>query len=135
MGLIAGMSLISVIEMVLRIMMTVVQAFRKLRKRNKTWAYRSSEQVSNESPNEVNAAKWKILTFITNFIENSSIHGLQEISIRGQHIAEKLFWAVTVSASTGFCLITIFDITKHSELNPIEYGSDDKIWSLSDVSW
>lgn len=133
MGLVAGMSLLSIIEMVLHLLVTVIQALKQYRKRNKIWAVNASKVVLKQSPIQENSFIKKVSTFFKHFVANSTIHGLQDIANKKKNMFEKLFWILTVLASTALCLVTIFDVTNHSELNPIEYGSDEKIWTLNDV--
>lgn len=129
-GLVAGMSLLSIIEVILLMLVPVFQAVKAYRNRNKVWEFNFHSET-NLINRDVVVNKFS--HFITKFIDKSSIHGLHNISDKKRSVFEKGFWVFFASMSMVFCLVMIHDVTKRSELNPIEFGIDEKIWNLNEV--
>lgn len=136
MGLFAGVSVISIIEVGFLIFLTAFAKFMKFSNRNKIQAI---DLTQMPLPKIVAVNREHVLyqcsVLFYKFISKSDIDGLHYIADKNKKLIERIFWAVVVSISTIFCSISIFDITKHSELNPIEFAIDDKIWTLEDVSF
>ena len=78
---------------------------------------------------------YQCMEFFTKFARSSSIHGMNRIVNKEKTPIEKIFWAMVTLVSTIFCLILVFDTVKHTKLSPIEFGIDEKIWTLNDVSF
>ena len=76
---------------------------------------------------------YQCMEFFTKFARLSSIHGINHIVNKGKTPIEKIFWGMITFISTIFCLILVFDTVEHTELSPIEFGIDEKIWTLNDV--
>lgn len=136
MGLFAGISMISVIEVVLK---TLSAAFETIMRRiniNKVHAIKASSMPVHKNffVNREHVL-YQCSVFFYKYFKRSDIHGLHYITDKNNHLAWRVFWAITVLTSTIFCLILIFDVTKHAELNPIELRVDDRIWNLEDVSF
>lgn len=131
MGLMAGMSLLSIIEIFVLVLISIIQAVKNHENRNKVWKF-SSKSETNRLIKGIKINK--ISTFIKIFIDSSSIHGLPNTTNKHKSLFEKGFWILFTVISTLICLVMIHDITKRSELNPIEFGIDEKIWTLNDVN-
>lgn len=131
MGLFAGISVISLFEVGFFIIQTIVARLIDLRNR------RSVHEITNVVPKyPVTSSKTvfsKCKVFYFAIMDKSSIHGLHYIVKKKKSIFFKLFWLVIVLASSAFCFLEIFKIIKHSEVNPIEYAMDQKIWDLKNV--
>lgn len=134
MGLFAGISVISIIEVSFEIFKAAFKRVMKFKNRNKVHAI-WPEQAS--LPKNVSVNREHVLyhcsMFFYKFMKQSDIHGLHYITDRNKKLSERIFWSIAVLISTIFCSISIFDIIRHAELNPIEFAIDDKIWSLKDV--
>lgn len=134
MGLFAGVSVISIIEASFQIFSTAVTRVMKFINRNKVHVINSTSMLP---PKNVSFNREHVLyqcsKFFYKYIIRSDLHGLHYITDKNKKLAERIFWALAVLISTVFCLFSIFDVTRHSELNPIEFAIDDKLWSLTDV--
>ena len=78
---------------------------------------------------------YKCAKLFSHFAKESSIHGVPHIVNKDQKKFEKIFWILTVAVSVTMSTILIHDTIDHADMNPIEYGIDDKLWSLKDVSY
>lgn len=136
MGLFAGISMISIIEGVLKIFLKASERIIRRININKVHVIQAP-QIPVPKTISVNREHvlYQCLVFLYKYFKRSDIHGLRYITDKNNHLAWRIFWAITVLISTIFCLILIFDITKHAELNPIELRVDDRIWNLEDVSF
>lgn len=134
MGLFAGISVISIIEVVLGIVSTV---FKRIEKRINMNKVHLIQAPLTPVPKNISVNREHVLyqcsVFLYKFVKRSDIHGLHYITDRKKKLVERIFWAFTVLTSTIFCLFLIFDVTKHAELNPIQFSVDDRIWNLGDV--
>lgn len=134
MGLFAGISLISVIEVVLGVISAIFQRIMKRINVNKVHTIQAPLVAvpKNISVNREHVL-YQCSVFFYKFVKRSDIHGLHYITDNKKKLVERVFWAFTVLTSAIFCLLLIFDVTKHAELNPIEFSVDDRIWNLEDV--
>lgn len=131
----AGMSLLSIFEVSSQLLMTIIEKLNQHRMRNRVRTYDSFDRQSHRSPTTRSFVVQKLPAVINRFLGKSSIHGLQNIVDTRRNAYEKVVWALIVSASIAICSYTILDATKRSELNPIEFGTDERIWHLNDVSF
>lgn len=136
MGLFAGISVISIIEAILGI---VSAAFKKISKKLNSNKVDVIENSKAPRPKTAFVNREHVLyqcsVFFYKFFRRSDIHGLCYITDRNRKLVERIFWSITVLLSTIYCSALIFDTTRNSELSPVEFGIDDKFWSLEDVSF
>lgn len=133
MGLVAGMSLLSIIELILLTLTFTFRVLKNHKNRNKVWAFKSPATRPKEFFLNKKATFENFSDFIVKFLTKSSIHGLQKIADKNRNLCEKGFWISVALASAIFSLVMIYDVTESSELNPIEFAIDEKIWNLNDV--
>lgn len=103
MGLVAGMSLLSIVEVISKALIVIIGKLNQHKTRNKVWVFNSAEPTLVENNFNKNVAARKLPPFLLRFLDASSIHGLQNIGDRKGSIYEKVAWAVVVSASIAFC--------------------------------
>lgn len=136
MGLFAGISIISIIEVVLKILSVAFERIVRRININKIHVIKASPMPA---PKTISVNREHVLyqcsVLFFKYFKRSDIHGLHYITDKNNHLAWRIFWGITVLTSIIFCLILIFDVTKHAELNPIELRVDDRIWNLEDVSF
>ena len=129
MGLIAGISVISIVEccfLFISIFFT-----------NETVKINPSfEGLPSPRPFLVNHDHifYHFAKFFTEFMSKSSIHGLHSATDKKSSKMNKLFWLIVVAVSSVFCSWAIFDSVRHAELNPIVIGVDENFWKIEDVS-
>lgn len=131
MGLFAGMSVISIVEVGFFIVQASIVRLMKLR----------SQQIAHEiikvAPVNLVPGKKSVFSrcsdFIFTIMNKSDIHGLRYIVKTKKSVGGRLFWLMTVVISSMVCFWQIFNTVKHSETNPIEIGVDQKIWDVKNV--
>lgn len=123
-GLIAGISLFSLIEIAYH----MLRAF-------------ANRCVVNDGPKmqtifipSILSKRKQFLKYFLSYMRNSSIHGFYYTANRELGLFEKLFWSSCVVVSSVFCVILVVDTVNHAELNPIVIGMDSNVWSSKDVS-
>lgn len=129
MGLFAGISVVSVIEVGFHFLRLFVEKVSD-RRRLKVHAIKVVETVNKTHP----TVGRRTLQYFVKIVLKSDIHGIHFLVEGGRKIWEKVFWVLVVFASSIFCSFQIFEVIKYSELNPIEFGIDERIWTINDVS-
>lgn len=128
MGLFAGMSVISAIEMIFHFMRQFVAKMYN-RRRLKVQALKivtTSKIISHKTGH-------RAFQYFIKIAAKSDIHGVHFLVDQGRKFWEKLFWALVIILLTVFSSWQIFEVIWYSELNPIEFGIDEKIWTINDV--
>lgn len=131
MGLFAAISLISLVEVAFFMVQATGAKFMKLRNRRKT------QVITNVAPKKSTVENRKFSSrcslFFFTIMDKSDIHGLRYIVEKDKSFLSRLFWLVTVLVSSAICFWQIFNTINHSEMNPIEYAIDQKMWDIKDV--
>lgn len=128
MGLFAGMSVVSAIEVVFHFLKLFVE---KMSDRRKTKVH--TIEATTASNIHIHSLCHRSFQYFIKIVAKSDIHGLHFLVDAGRKIWERLFWALIVFSLAIFCSLQIFDVIKYSEVNPIEFGIDEKIWTINDV--
>lgn len=131
MGLLAGISVFSIIELVT----TVVNSLRLAVCKNKV-----SPKLSVQLPkirkkflvNQNHLFYYLSKTFVE-LLKESSIHGVHYTNNKRLHVIEKLFWLVIICVLLIFCSILVFNSLKNMRLNSVIIAVDEKIWGAEDV--
>lgn len=130
-GLFAGISVISLIEMAFFMIQASLAKLMRFQNR------RSTHEITVVAPINVVSGKktvfGQLTTFFLTIVNKSDVHGLHYIVEKDKKLSERLFWLATVLVSSAVCLSIVFDLVKHTELNPIEYVIDQKMWNVKDV--
>lgn len=123
MSLLAGISVLSVIEVCYQIV--------KLHtgKTNVNFITVGGNQTSRTDENH---ALYLWSKYFGEFIKKSDIHGLGYTQNQSKY--GKIFWTILVLLSAAVSSIFILDIQKHAETSPVLTKIDSKIWTLDDVS-
>jgi Amiloride-sensitive sodium channel len=130
-GLIAGVSAISVVELLYHLVSGVFAkrfASMKVEPLHEHPRRRSFLSVESRNP-------WrKLLKSLVDFTKQSSIHGLSYITNEQQNLTGAVLWLLIVASAFLCCLISLTHSVTHSVDNPILLGIDEKLWTLRDVS-
>ena len=134
-GLLAGISVISLVESAFGLFIVTITKFHQFKKLSKI----SIETHLDASQNRMFLVNhehvlYQCSGYVRQFAESSTIHGINHIANINKQLIERIFWTMIAAISSALCVILIFDTTKHAELNPIEFGIDEKIWSLNEES-
>jgi Amiloride-sensitive sodium channel len=145
-GLIAGISVISLVEFCYHL---VILLFEKRPTKIEPEALEevdeALEQVEIETElrvdqtvpekNAVNQdhALYYCSKYFFEFIKETSVHGLSYTAKKDVKIVGRIFWNLIVVCSTICCVILTKDSLSHAELNPITFGIDEKVWKVEEV--
>ena len=128
MGLLAGTSVLSVIE----VFYHVVHRYRL-----KPTAIHPIMDFASAARrvawvNE-NHALFQMSKYCGEFIKASDIHGLNYTRDRRQSRCGRIFWSILVSLSLLACLVLVFDIYQNAEKSPVATSIDSKVLTLDEV--
>lgn len=134
MGLLAGVSVLSLVETFHHFLSPCVRRFFKSFKATKVYPIKSAaDQQQKMSANEDHTL-YQFLKYVIKFFRVSDIHGVRYTIDQNQKKHERVFWALIVFGSVVACFWLIQDVFKHSEKVPVVTGIDTNVWSVENVS-
>lgn len=130
MGLIAGISVFSIIEFPL----TIIKSFQLTFCKSKV----TPEIDSREKPTKkflINRDHlfYHLSRSFSEFLKESSIHGVHYINEKASSLQMKVFWFLAVSASMTYCTILVHDSLLNLQSNSVIVALDEKMWNVEDV--
>jgi Amiloride-sensitive sodium channel len=138
MGLIAGVSVLSLVE-ILYHMVDVLQMKIRLKLRKRRVACDQSKKSNRVIGKVINAnqnhALYQLSKFVGQFMKTSDAHGFSYILDKNQSVLGRLFWALAVAASVAACTLLTFSAFENAELNPVAIKIDDEFVNVENVSW
>ena len=141
MGLFAGISIMSLIEIMFDFLNALKARFMKVKKLSKIVLVIPCQGLldeTNEAKKKLtinrNHVLFQFSRYFLKFARSSNIHGVNHIVNKEKKPKERIFWFFVTLISTSVCINIVIETVKHSELTPIEFVIDDKIWTLNDVS-
>lgn len=129
MGLLAGTSLLSIIEIFYHILK---QNSQKLQNEISPGV---QPQVEFEYDDH---ALFQLSRYFVEFFRDSSMHGLHYIGDRNQNRFGRIFWMLLLATSTIICLFFTVVLHKNEGKSQITVRIDPQTWTLDDVrkfSW
>lgn len=130
MGLLAGISVFSIIELV----MTIVKAFRFAA--CKTKIEPETDRVLRTRKKFLVDEKhlfYQLSKTFGKLLKESNVHGVRYTSDKRLNVFERVFWVVTISLLLGFCSILVFNSLNNLQSNSVIVKVDEKIWSVEEV--
>lgn len=129
-GLIAGISVISLIEFTLTILKCFGCPFLKSKV--------APEEAQIRKPRKKFLVNREHLFFhfgrnFVEFLKESSIHGVCYTNDKKLKIWERFGWLIIISTSITFCSILIIDSLDHLQSNSVTIALGEKIWSVEEV--
>lgn len=129
MGLIAGISVFSIIEFTL----TIMRCLRFARDSNVT-----PEAVQRPRPRRRFLVNHDHLFYhlgqnFAEFLKESSIHGVRYTIDKKLKVWERICSAIIVCISVTFCSILIIESLDHLQSNSVSVALGEKIWNVEDV--
>lgn len=121
-GLFAGVSVISLIEIVFHLVY------------KPTICYFNRNITVNPKPKEFLRSPEKNQTIFFEFSKKTSIHGLNMVVDKRKNRFQNAFWIIVVTFSLTVCIVMTSIAYRHAEFNPLVISIDDKVWSIYDVS-
>jgi Amiloride-sensitive sodium channel len=126
MGLLAGISVLSFVEFFYHAMKQI--------KSNKKRVHSSVDQQMQTEISKRKHALYELMKYFVKFLKNSDMHGLPYITDTTQSRRGRVFWAVLVLLSFGFCSLMIRDLSELADRSPVATRIDSQIWTQDDVS-
>jgi hypothetical protein len=128
-GLVAGISLTSIVELFYFLSHKLFSKRETLRDQRQAWETSADGQQEVKRDHVIR----KCLNFFVEFIKSSGIHGIIYTVDDHQNLPGKVFWTVVFVVSTISCGYLITDNKKHADLDPVAFQIDEKIWKSDEV--
>lgn len=71
--------------------------------------------------------------YFIDYTENSTVHGIKYIGEKQRHYVEKIFWIISIIICFAGCAVTIFEIYKKWESNPVLVTLAEKAIPVSQI--
>jgi hypothetical protein len=130
-GLIAGVSIISLVEVFYFLITICYQKLVKLC---------NAARIHPELIQPIRREAWKqdkddnrLLHYLIEFFNESSVHGVNKIVEKDQKAIGKFLWTIIVLISFFTCCALIGSYAKNSETDPVAFELDEKLWSIEEV--
>lgn len=135
MGLLAGVSILSVVEFVYHLFSKSCDKVKNLHKLKMVSP--TSEKVAVEQGTLPNTdhALYHLTKYFNDFMNISDIHGVRYTTDKNLSTLSRIFWTVTVVGSLVACSLLIRDSYRHNELNPVLVKVDTKTWNSNEIGF
>jgi Amiloride-sensitive sodium channel len=131
-GLIAGISVLSFVEFLYHFAAYFFTFLSPKRIIIQVQPFNQEKRQKKVTVNQEHAL-YHFSKYFTEYIKKSSIHGLVYTTKKDRKVVERIFWTIIVIISTIVCGFLIAENLNHSELNPIVFEIDEKVWNLEEV--
>lgn len=131
MGLLAGISVFSIIELV----MTIVKCLRFAACKSKVVPkakVRKTRRRKKLKVNEQHLLYHLSRTFLE-LLKESSVHGLHYTNNKRLTKYERVFWFIIICFLLVFSSVLVIDSLRNLKSNSVIFAIDEKIWSVEDV--
>lgn len=129
-GLIAGVSIISLIEIVFHVLCDSCSSLYSRFLPTRVYPMQRNEVLKTKNSKSF---KDHLKIYFMEYVRESSIQGVPYIANEDRNFVEKLIWIFAIIASTIVCLILVKNSWENAEINPVSFGIDEKIWSAEEV--
>jgi Amiloride-sensitive sodium channel len=127
MGLLAGISILSIFEIFYHI--AAIQ-------------FRKETQQVHPVEQEIRQTAWandehlllQFMKYFAKFVKTSDMHGMNYTQDKTTGKAGRIFWALLVVLSLIICSVLVIDMNRNAEKSPIVTRIDSQMWTLDDVS-
>lgn len=131
MGLVAGVSVFSIIELA----MTAFQLVKIIRCNSKIYPKKTPTiKKRKEFLFNSNSLFYKFGKSFTEFLKETGIHGVPYMIDKESSLTKKIFWTFALFVSMIICLMVISNRVQHLQSNVVEIKMDEKIWNANEVS-
>jgi Amiloride-sensitive sodium channel len=127
MGLLAGISILSIVEIFYHI--TAI----KLTKQAQQVHPAEQENRQTAWANEDHLL-FQLMKYFSKFIKTSDMHGMNYTQDQTIGKAGRIFWTLLVLLSLTICSVLVIDMNRGAEQSPIATRIDSQMWTLDDVS-
>jgi Amiloride-sensitive sodium channel len=127
MGLLAGVSILSIVEIFYHIVTIKLskqaQQIHPTEQANRLTAWANKEHLL-----------FQLMKYFAKFIKSSDMHGMKYTQDQTIGKAGRIFWSLLVVLSVTICSVLVIDMNRHAERSPIATRIDPQMWTLDDVS-
>lgn len=132
-GLLAGISVFSIIEFV----MTILKCFRFAACKSKIVAPKAVRRTRRRRRKKFKVNEEHLLyhlsrTFLE-FLKESNIHGLHYTNNKRLTKFERVFWFIIICLLLVFSSVLVIDSLRNLQSNSVIFTIDEKIWNVEDV--
>lgn len=130
MGLIAGISVFSIIELALTLMKTLRFSIRK----SKVGAENVSRQRSKKTfLIDRDHLLYHLGRAVLEFLKESGIHGVHYLNDKATGVKMRAFWFLAIGISMACCSILVHDSFTTLQSSSVIIALDEKIWNVEEV--
>lgn len=133
-GLIAGVSVISLIEFLYHFIVYLLSFRPSKRLFTRVHPTEAERNAANVLPLNQTHALYQCSKYFFEFIRESSIHGLVYTTKNDEKLVGRICWSFVLVSSSITCGFLIMDNLSHAELNPVTLQIDAKIWKADEVN-
>lgn len=131
MGLVAGISVFSIIELAL----TAFQLVKTIRCKSEIHPERKPRiKKKKEFLINSNSLFYKFGKSLSEFLKETGIHGVPYMIDKESSFTKRIFWTSALIVSMIICLMVISNRVQHLQTNVVEIKMDEKIWNANEVS-
>lgn len=127
MGLFAGVSVLSVIELLFFIIRSFCYTPHQVVPLSRV-SIRQRAAWRNE-----NHALYQLSKYFVKYVKVSDMHGLHYTREKSLGRIGRIFWVLFILLSISICIFLVFDSIKHSEKSPVTVKIDSRMLSYDDV--
>lgn len=122
MGLLAGISVFSIIELIMTIMQckSKIAPVQRPRRRKKF-------KVNKEH------LFYHLSRTFSELLKQSNIHGVHYVSDRRLKKIERVFWFIVICLMLAFSSVLVIDSLRNLQSNSVIFAIDENLWSVEDV--
>lgn len=127
MGLIAGISVFSIIEIALTLIKSVqinCQNSKVGTKKNSRKRFVKKFLINRDH------LLYRLSRIFVEFLRESSIHGVHYLNDKATGLKMKVFWFFAIAASTICCSILVYNSSTELQSNSMFVALDEKIWNV-----
>lgn len=130
MGLLAGISVFSIIEL----LVAIVKCCRFSADKSKI-SPETVQRIRSQKEYLVNKEHlfYYLSQALVELMRASNIHGVRYLNDKKVKVIERVFWFIIICVLMAFCSILVFNSLNDLQGNSVVVAIDEKIWSVEDV--
>lgn len=130
MGLLAGISVFSIIELGLTILKWLRFAACNSKIAPETvWRPRPRKEFSVNKEHIF----YHLAQNFGKLLKESNVHGVHYTTNKNLRAIERTFWFITITVLLAFCSVLVFDSLKELQSNSVIFEIDEQTWNVEDV--
>lgn len=139
MGLLAGVSVLSLIEIVFHLLMSSTKKASVYLRSTRVLPMTPKRSVEQARTRNIKADENHILyqfsKYVADFMKKSDVHGLNYTIDKNQSMFGRVLWTIIIIGSVVSCYVLVKYSYDHSEKNPVIISIDKKTWNIENVNF